>query len=204
MSGGRDMVILEERKISGEQLQNFHSRDVILHRMVKHGNQKSSETGGKEKREETDAGAYTGFVDSVESSAFEINLGFDQTEEKIALRVWWLSIRKHVIAANAERPVFKKNQNSLTLSKYNIPMVPNWSQHLLTCMVVAVDYFSKWTEAEPLHRKPAEELQTVCIIAFVAMDISISINDIGHELVNSISTEVQRLPESYKALLPLS
>ncbi|GFN90693.1 hypothetical protein PoB_001719900 [Plakobranchus ocellatus] len=50
---------------------------------------------GEKEREEIVSGAHRGFGDSVESNALGSNLGLHQTEEKIASRVWWPSIRKY-------------------------------------------------------------------------------------------------------------
>ncbi|GFN81692.1 hypothetical protein PoB_000819800 [Plakobranchus ocellatus] len=133
------MVILEKRKLSGEQLQIF-IRETRSPLYGQAWNQKSSLRGIRdgEEREENVAGPHTGVGDRVESNALGSHLGFDQTEEKIASRVWWPSIRKYIrnnIKACDRRQRraarLKKNQNSFTLSKYNISMIPNWSQHLL-------------------------------------------------------------------------
>ena len=164
---------------------------------------------GKE-REEIVSGAHAGFGDSVESKALGGYLGFDKTEEKIVSRVWWPSIRKDVrnyikACDRCQRRAPRLQKGSEQLHPVEIPHHP-WSQigvdicsmptskEGYTCMVVTVDYFSKWTEAEALHRKTAEGVANFlynCICRHGCFDIQI--NDRGRDFVNSISTELHRL-----------
>lgn len=62
-------------------------------------------------------------------------------------------------------------------------------------VVVAIDYFSKWSEARPLYDKTA-----VSVARFIYDDIicrhgcpRIQINDQGREFLNSLNTELSRL-----------
>ncbi|GFO01730.1 Pol polyprotein [Plakobranchus ocellatus] len=195
------MVILEERKISDEQRQNF---------ICGTGSSTGRSSMEFKEREEIVSGADAGFGDSVESRALGDHLGFDKTEEKIASRVWWPSIRKDVrnyikACDRCQRRAPRFQKGSEKLHRVEIPPHP-WSQigvdicsmptskEGYTCMVVDVDYFSKWTEAEALHRKTTEGVANFlynCICRHGCYDIRI--NDTGREFVNSISTELYRL-----------
>ncbi|GFO21393.1 Gag-Pol fusion protein [Plakobranchus ocellatus] len=190
----------------------FHLRDGILHRMVKHGNKESSlrVIRDEKEREEIVSDTHTGLGDSAKSKASGGHFGFDKTEEKIASRVWWPSIRKDVrtyikACDHCQHRVARLQKRSEQLHQVEISPHP-WSQigvdicsmpkskEGFTCMVLAVDYFSKWTEAEALHKKTAEGVANFlynCICRHGYFDIQINYG--GHEFVNSISTELHRL-----------
>ncbi|GFN81929.1 Gag-Pol fusion protein [Plakobranchus ocellatus] len=107
-----------------------------------------------------------------------------------------------MIFSNPECPVFKKGPEQL--HPVEIPPYP-WSLigvdicTILTsiegcsCMVVAVDYPSKWTEAEALRRKSVEGVTCFlynCICRHRCIDIQIK--DRCRDFVNGISTELHR------------
>ncbi|GFN89066.1 hypothetical protein PoB_001557200 [Plakobranchus ocellatus] len=75
------MIIMEERKIPGEQLQTFICVTPYVQAW------KSKVTRDGKEREEIVSGVHTGFGGGVESNAHGSHCGFDQTEEKIASRM---------------------------------------------------------------------------------------------------------------------
>lgn len=147
----------------------------------------------EKKQEEIVSDAHAGFGDSVESKAVRSHLGFDKTEEKIASKVWWPPIRKDVrnyikACVRCQRRVPRLQKGSEQLHPADILQHP-WSQIEVdicfmptskegyTCMVVAVDYFSNWTEAEALHGKYAEGVANFlynCICRHGCFDIQIT------------------------------
>ena len=68
------------------------------------------------------------------------------------------------------------------------------SKEGFTCMIVVVDYLTKWVEAEPLPDKTAST-----VAAFLYSLIcrhgcaNVQINDQGREFVNEISSHLHRL-----------
>ena len=60
--------------------------------------------------------------------------------------------------------------------------------------ILAVDYFSKWTEGEPLKDKTAASVANFLFkVIYRHSCVKIQINDQGREFVNSVSTELHRL-----------
>lgn len=60
--------------------------------------------------------------------------------------------------------------------------------------ILAVDYFSKWTEGEPLKDKTAASVANFLFKLICRHScVKIQINDQGREFVNSVSTELHRL-----------
>lgn len=61
-------------------------------------------------------------------------------------------------------------------------------------IVVAVDYFTKWVEAEPIRDKSAD---TVAIFLYTLICrhgcVDVQINDQGREFVNSVSDRLHQL-----------
>ena len=62
-------------------------------------------------------------------------------------------------------------------------------------LVVAVDYFSKWSEAEPLRSKGAKEVATFLYKKIICQHgcPRIQINDQGREFVNQVSKALHDL-----------
>ncbi|RUS71675.1 hypothetical protein EGW08_020564 [Elysia chlorotica] len=191
-------------------VEKFHLREGVLHRIVKIGNEESSLRVIKDEKEREDIvlGAHVGFDDtSVESKALGGHLGYDKTEKKIASKVWWPCIRKDVrnyikscIRCQRRAPCIKRGPKQAKKRPHpwsqigvDICSLPA-SKEGYTCLVVAVDCFSKWTEAEALYRKAAEGVADFlygCICRHGYFDIQI--NDSCCEFVNSVSTELLRL-----------
>lgn len=152
---------------------------------------------------------HEGLGETVESRSLGGHLGWDKTEGRISTSVWWPGVRKdvrnyiqHCDRCQRRGPRLDKGQQ---LHPVKIPPKP-WSQigvdtcsmpkskDGLTCMVVAVDYFSKWMEAEPLVAKTAEGVANFlyqCMCRHGCADIQI--NDRGREFVNSVSTALHKL-----------
>ena len=84
-------------------------------------------------------------------------------------------------------PVPTAVMNQIGVDICNLPEVNGYC-----CLVVCIDYFSKWSEAKPLKYK-----KTMTNSQFLYENIhgclSIQINDQGREFVNSVSAEMYRL-----------
>ena len=60
--------------------------------------------------------------------------------------------------------------------------------------VVAIDYFTKWLEAEPFRDKSAESVSRFIYQLICRHDcFEIQINDQGREFVNKVSTQLHML-----------
>ena len=75
----------------------------------------------------------------------------------------------------------------------NLPEVQGFKH-----IVVAIDYFSKWSEAKPLKNKQAESIanflyELICRHGCFATQI----NDQGREFVNSISDHLHEMTGAY-------
>ena len=81
-------------------------------------------------------------------------------------------------------PVPTAVMNQIGVDICNLPEVNGYC-----CLVVCIDYFSKWSEAKPLKYK-----KTMTNSQFLYENIhgclSIQINDQGREFVNSVSAEM--------------
>ena len=84
-------------------------------------------------------------------------------------------------------PTAVMNKNGVDI--WNLPKVDGYC-----CLVVCIDYFSKWSEAKPYKDKKAT---TVSQFLYELISrhgcFSIQMNDQGREFVNSVSVEFYRL-----------
>ena len=104
------------------------------------------------------------------------HVGQDKTENRILERYWWPGIRGDVRSfiascsqcqrrssryprASESLPTDKTLSNSKAWERVGVDFcdMPQ-SKEGFTCMIVAVDYFTKWIEAEPLSAKTAENV----------------------------------------------
>ena len=56
--------------------------------------------------------------------------------------------------------------------------------------IVAIDYFSKWSEAKPIKEKSARQYTLFSMNLYV--DFSIQINDQGREFVNTVAENIHQ------------
>ena len=167
----------------------------------------------KKEREEIVSSTHAGQGDLVDCKVLRGHLGYDKTEEMISRKVWWPCIRNDVrsyikacyICQNRRsraqierviedpRPLRKKPKphpwSNIEISSFSM----HTSEQGYTCLVIAVDNFSKWTEAKALHRKSAEGVSNFlykCICRHGHFDVLI--ND-SHEFKDSVSRELFKL-----------
>ena len=151
-----------------------------------------------------------GVGDSNESIAMASHKGINATRNTIASRFYWHTItedvKEHIKACRncqlARNRVLKSAPDLHSISipssvfkqvGIDIVQMP-MSEDGLKYVVVLVDYFSKWTEAEALKDKTAIYVARFifnCICRHGC--IQIQINDQGREFVNACSTELHRL-----------
>ena len=86
-------------------------------------------------------------------------------------------------------PVPTAVMNQMGVDICNLPEVDEYC-----CLVVCIDYFSKWSEAKPLKDKKATTVSQFLYELICRHGcFSIQINDQGLEFVNSVSAELHRL-----------
>ena len=86
-------------------------------------------------------------------------------------------------------PVPTAVMNQIGVDICNLPEVDGYC-----CLVVCTDYFSKWSDANPLKDKKATTVsQFLYELTCGHSCFSIQINDQGLEFVNSVSVELHRL-----------
>ena len=153
---------------------------------------------------------HEGVGDSVKAKSVGGHFGRDKTTAKISERYYWPSFHYDVIDhiktchdCQMSNKTFSKAQP--TLHPIPVPGEP-WVQIGIdlcslpktedgyTCFVLAVDYFSKWAEADGLRYKDAAQValflyKTMCKLGAV----KIQINDQGREFVNEVASELHKL-----------
>ena len=153
---------------------------------------------------------HEGTGNSLESKSLGAHIGQDKTLAKILERYWWPGVRKDVISfvqtcERCQKASTRFSKGAPSLHSLAVPAEP-WRQigvdlcslphssEGYTCMAVAVDYFTKWVEAEPLRSKSAESVAQFLFSLICRHGCSeIQINDQGREFVNASSTRLHEL-----------
>ena len=139
------------------------------------------------------------------------HIGQDKTEAQLTEWYWWPNlrddVRKFVNSCERCRKRGGRFQKPAADSLHSIavPLHP-WkeigvdicempeSSEGFTCMVVATDYFTNWTEAEPLLFESAQSVAQFLYNLFCRHGCAdVQINDRGQEFVNEVASSLHTL-----------
>ena len=152
---------------------------------------------------------FQGTGESSHAKAMASHHGRGSTYNKISARFFWYSIYNDVVDFMKKCMTCLK-QESLTLTTktelHSIPVPTAVMNQIYVdicnlsevdgycCLVVCIDYFSKWSEAKPLKDKKANTVSQFLYELICRHGcFSIQINDQGREFVNSVSAKLHRL-----------
>nr|XP_047143091.1 uncharacterized protein LOC124817279 [Hydra vulgaris] len=131
---------------------------------------------------------------SNEANALSGHIGINSTTEHIKKIFFWFGMVKDITAYVSECETLsnisipKGNMKHVGIDLTQLPEVNGYKY-----LIVLVDYFSKWVEAEPLFDKTAK---SVAIFLYKQICrhgcFEIQINDQGREFVNELSNELHR------------
>jgi len=139
------------------------------------------------------------------------HISIDRTRAKILERFYWKNVgrdvREFILACGRGQkvnpvrkvdvgelhpvPVPSKVMVQIGVDITNLPKTEDG----YCCIVVAMDYFSKWPEARPLKDHTAESVAKFLFEDIICRHgcVEIQINDQGREFVNKTSAELHRL-----------
>lgn len=153
---------------------------------------------------------HDGSGQSIEAAALGGHCGQEKTTAKIMERFWWPGVSADIKEYIRTCDVCQRANSRFTKAAPELHPVPvqstPWKQIGVdlcslptssdgyTCMAVAVDYFTKWVEAEPLRSKTAEAVAGFLYNLICRHGCAeIQINDQGREFVNKVSDELHGL-----------
>lgn len=152
---------------------------------------------------------HQGFGDSSHAKSMSCHYGRDATYEKISKRYYWNGMLEDVGKFIHECEICQKNcpkfdKSGDTLHSIPIPkevmqqlgvdlcQLPNVDGY--TYLAVAIDYFTKWSEASALKEKTAESVASFLWNLICRHGcFSIQINDQGREFINDVSAHLHRM-----------
>ena len=191
--------------------ENFIIRDGLLMYRGKGDHDKSLRRviSDEESRREIIEHLHSGISSNFRSKALSGHFGRDKVYEQLKARYFWFSMKDDVTkfvnqceTCQKSAPKFDKNNSTL----HPVPVSANVMKQVgvdlcqlpevdgYKYLIVCVDYFSKWSEAEPLRAKTA-----ISVADFLYRLIcrhgcfSIQINDQGREFVNEVSRELHQM-----------
>ncbi|CAL4122022.1 unnamed protein product [Meganyctiphanes norvegica] len=150
-----------------------------------------------------------GFEENDTNHCMESHLGIERTRSKILERFYWKNVGRDVREfisvceiCQQDNPVNKIDAGELNPEAsevmveigVNITNLPK-TEDGYTCIVLAIDYFSKWPEARPLKDHNTEKIARFLFEDIICRHgcVKIQINDQGEDFVNKVSAEIQRL-----------
>lgn len=152
---------------------------------------------------------HAGSTSNVRSKALSGHFGRDNVLEKLRSRYFWYTMTQDVSTyvsqcetCQKNAPQFDKNNSSMhpipisadVMKQVGIDLCQLPEVDGYKYLIVCVDYFSKWSEAEPLKAKTAQNVADFLYRLICRHGcFSIQINDQGREFVNDVSRELHRM-----------
>ena len=150
-----------------------------------------------------------GSGESIESKSMRSHHGMRTTMNILSERFYWRTIEADVfnyIKSCTQCQLLNPKLGSETPALHSVPVPKAVMTQIgidISClpeadgyryMVLAIDYFRKWSEAKALKDKSASSL-ALFLYEFICRHgcVDIQINDQGRDFVNAVSEEVHRL-----------